>query len=148
VLADVPGLQELAMLSYRRKDLVRAEHYYRQILALTPEDAQIQNNLAWLLVTRPNAAQESLREGLALAERASAADRSAYILDTLAEAYVRANQPERAREASQEALHLAEAGKGRGEASLRYYRERLEIMARMRGALLLPGAGHAQPFEG
>jgi predicted Zn-dependent protease len=148
VLADLPGLHELAMLAYRRQDVVRAERYYRLILTLTPEDPQVQNNLAWLLVTRPDAAPAALHEGLALAQRASSAERSAYILDTLAEAYARANQPERAQEAARAALDLAEAGKGRGEASLRYYRERWERLGRGRRAALPAGGAGAHSSEG
>jgi Zn-dependent protease with chaperone function len=143
VLADLPGLQELAMLAYRRHDLARAEHLYRQILSVTPDDPQIQNNLAWLLVTRPNASAETLREGLLLAQKASAKERAAYILDTLAEAYARVNQPERAREAAQAALDLAEAGKGRGEASLSYYRERVLTVGAKQGARWERRAGRA-----
>jgi Zn-dependent protease with chaperone function len=131
--ADLPALQELAMLAYRRNDLERAEQYFRQILTLTPDDPQVQNNLAWLLVTRPGATQEALREGLALAQRASERERAAYILDTLAEAYARGNQPELARQAAQEALELAKAGKGRGDAGLGYYRERLQTIGARHG---------------
>jgi Zn-dependent protease with chaperone function len=135
-LAELPGLNRLAMSAFRRQDWGGAERYFRQILALTPDDPQVQNNLAWLLVTRPNGNRAGWTEGLELARKASARDRSAYILDTLAEAYAKAKQPELARQAAQDALNQAQAGKGRGEASLRYYQERVRAQS---------GRGPGQP---
>jgi Zn-dependent protease with chaperone function len=139
--AGVPGpehltaLQELAIKAYRRKDLTHAERYFRMILAVTPGDSQTQNNLAWLLVTRPDEDAQSLQEGLKLAERASAALQSAYVWDTLAEAYFRSHQYERARTAALQALSLAESGRGRGEATLKYYRDRVLLVSQpIRGA--------------
>lgn len=70
-----------------------------------------------------------------LAQKASAQEQAAYILDTLAEAYARTGKPERAREAAQRALNLAEAGKGRGEASLSYYRERVLTVGAKQGVM-------------
>jgi Flp pilus assembly protein TadD len=106
-------------------DHVAAERYFRVILRVTPEDPQAQNNLAWVLVTQPAPRAAELHEGLALARRAADTDDQAYIWDTLAESHYRLQQYEAAIHAASKALLLAEAGAGRGDVPLHYYRERL-----------------------
>lgn len=122
---DLPGLQALATLAYERQDLARAEKYFRLILSVAPEDPQTQNNLAWLLVTRPTTDPAAAQEGLALAKRAAGAREMAFIWDTLAEAYSRTGQASNAHAAAEKALQLARQGRGLGETGLDYYRRRV-----------------------
>lgn len=135
---DLPGLHALAMLAYEQQDLVRAERYYRLILHVTPDDAQTQNNLAWLLVTRPGADAAALQEGLTLAKQAARARDMAFIWDTLAEAYGKSGQAGQAHAAALKALQLAEQGRGVGEAGIGYYRQRVNAFPRGSGSQTLP----------
>jgi len=123
--ADLPGLHALAMLAYERQDLQRAERYYRVILRVSPDDAQTENNLAWLLVTRSKADPATVKEGLSLAKRAAQGQDMAFIWDTLAEAYGRSGDKALAHAAAEKALQLAEKGRGLGEVRLEYYRRRM-----------------------
>ena len=100
------------------------------ILAVTPEDLRVKNNLAWILVTRPQPQPAALREGLALALAAARESQRAYIWDTLAESHYRLKQYDHAVIAASKAVLLAEAGQGGGDAPLRYYRNRLKAFAR------------------
>jgi Zn-dependent protease with chaperone function len=138
--ADLPGLHALAMIAYERQDLKGAERYYRVILRVAPDDAQTQNNLAWLLVTRPSADASTVREGLSLAKQAAQAREMAFIWDTLAEAYGRAGQIAQAHAAAEKALHLAEQGQGLGEVRLDYYRQRVQAFPGDGTVPLLPEA--------
>jgi len=137
---DLPGLHALASIAYERQDLERAERYYRVILQVAPDDAQTQNNLAWLLVTRPSADPSTVREGLTLAKRAAQARDMAFIWDTLAEAYSRAGQVALAHAAAEKALQLAEKGQGLGEVRLDYYRQRIQAFPGDGSRPLLPEA--------
>lgn len=121
-------LEALAMYAYEQRDLVRAERYFRRLIAWRPDDPRDQNNLAWLLATREPAERQALDESLRLAMSAAQTSESAYIWDTLAEAYARGGHAEKARAAAAHALELAEGGQGRGEASLAYYRARLRAL--------------------
>jgi Zn-dependent protease with chaperone function len=125
----------LAYQALERDDLTGAERYFRRILSAAPEDPRVQNNLAWILVTRPDPDAAQLAEGLRLAKAAVRASSSAYIWDTLAEAYYRLKQFDLAASAADRALRLAEDGVGRGEAPLDYYRQRVRTFKRShRGA--------------
>lgn len=135
---DLPGLHALAMLAYEQQDLARAERYYRLILGLAPDDAQTQNNLAWLLVTRPSADAATIREGLALAKQAARAQDMAFIWDTLAEAYGKSGQTAAAHAAAARALRLAEEGRGLGEAGIAYYRQRINAYPEGSGPAPMP----------
>lgn len=126
-----PGvLIQLASGAHQRNDLDAAERYYRMFLDLKPDHAVVQNNLAWVLVTRPGQDAYGLEEGLSLALSASSASREAFIWDTLAESYDRLNRRAQAIAAAEEALALAEGGKGRGDAPLKYYRDRVQEFSR------------------
>lgn len=131
----LPAMQFLASRAVEQGNLRRAERLFRGVLRARPDDPQTQNNLAWVLVTRPQPEPGELREGLHLAEQAARADEQAYIWDTLAESYYRLHRIDAAIRASAKALDLAEADMGRGVAPLSYYRERLESFRRQsRGA--------------
>ena len=72
--------------------------------------------------------EERLAEGIALAEMAARNSPSAYIWDTLAEAYTQSNRRNMARQAAFEAYRLAKAGQELGTAPISYYRNRMEQM--------------------
>jgi Zn-dependent protease with chaperone function len=124
--SDIRAAQFLASASYQEGDLARAERYFRMILAWGPDEPEAQNNLAWLLVTKPAPSPLDLREGLGLAERASEARQAAFIWDTLAEAYAKNGEAMKAEAAADMALRLAESGQETGGESLDYYRARLQ----------------------
>ncbi|MCZ6557240.1 MAG: tetratricopeptide repeat protein [SAR324 cluster bacterium] len=124
--AAVQGLQFLAMRAYERKDYPAAERYFRRLLQINPDDPKVQNNLAWLLVTRPGTEPYLVQEGLDLALRATHAAELAFIWDTLAEAHLRTGRFEKAAAAAEKALRLARENKGRGDTPLAYFRERAE----------------------
>ena len=128
--AQLEGLNYLALQAFERKDFSTAERYFRRLMEVNPEDPSIQNNLAWLLVTRPGAETGHLQEGLRLARMASRASESAFIWDTLAEAYFRTNHLAKSKSAAERALGLAKAGRGRGNTPLAYYRGRLADFGR------------------
>ncbi len=127
---ELQGLRFMAMRAYEREDFPAAERYFRKLLRATPDDPGLQNNLAWLLVTLPEAGPAQLQEGLRLARQAARAGEVAFIQDTLAEAYYQAGRMEDSVSAARRALHLAEQGRGRGNTSLAYYRDRAEKFAR------------------
>jgi len=124
--AEFRAAQYLAASSFQAGDLPRAERYFRMILTWRPEEPEAQNNLAWLLVTKPEPSSHELREGMSLAEQASEARQAAFIWDTLAEAYGKNGQPMKAEAAADMALRLAEAGKETGGESMEYYRSRMQ----------------------
>ena len=126
---DLPALRFLAARALAREEHASSERYFRMILAVTPEDPRVKNNLAWILVTRPQPQPAALREGLALALAAARESQHAYIWDTLAESHYRLKQYDHAVIAASKAVVLAEAGQGRGDAPLRYYRNRLKAFA-------------------
>jgi Flp pilus assembly protein TadD len=82
---------------------------FRRVLELKPDDADAQNNLAWLLATCP---ADSLRNGAAAIEHAQRANqlcggRRADVLNTLAAAYAEAGRFPEALAAARKALELA-----------------------------------------
>ena len=127
--SDLPLLHFLASRALERERTQDAERYLRLILQVTPSDAPTLNNLAWVLVTRPQAPEGLLQEGLALAREATLLSDSAYIWDTLAEAHHRLNQHPQAAQAAVRALRLARDGVNSGEAPLEYYQRRAEELA-------------------
>ncbi|NLX18079.1 MAG: M48 family metalloprotease [Desulfobulbus sp.] len=70
-----------------RKLEQRAIHAYEEALKLTPMSAEINNNLAWLLLTAQDRALRDPERALALARTAARLKEHGYILDTLATAY-------------------------------------------------------------
>jgi predicted Zn-dependent protease len=103
------------LLSYA--DLLQDRHREREALAvyeralkLAPDDPEVMNNLAWLLLT---ARIPWIRDGeraLVLARRAAAVSRKAYILDTLALACFVNGRKEEAVRLEDEAIRLDPAG--------------------------------------
>jgi Zn-dependent protease with chaperone function len=130
--AEVRAAQFLASASFQEGDLTRAEHYFRMVLTWRPGEPEAQNNLAWLLVTKPEPSSQDLHEGVGLAERASEARQAAFIWDTLAEAYAKDGQAMKAEAAADMALRLAESGQETGGESVEYYRTRFQKFSEAR----------------
>jgi Zn-dependent protease with chaperone function len=70
-----------------RKMERKAVDAYEKALQLTPKSAEINNNLAWLLVTAQDKTIRDPERALALARTAALLKENGYIIDTLATAY-------------------------------------------------------------
>ncbi len=77
----------LGDIYYRQKAYGEAINAYGQSLLLVPENPEVLNNLAWLLVTCEDGRFIDGDHGLLLASRAAALKPAPHILDTLAHAY-------------------------------------------------------------
>jgi tetratricopeptide (TPR) repeat protein len=66
----LPAQHALAMLAYAQGDLGRAERILRAVVARHADNAQVLNDLAWIIQELHGAAPEALSEALGLAERA------------------------------------------------------------------------------
>lgn len=84
---------------------------YRRALAINPDDADVQNNLAWVLVSFPQAAPRHGQEAVNLSERANQLTGNAnpIMLRTLAAAYAEVGRFQEAVATAQRAAQLAEA---------------------------------------
>lgn len=103
----------------------QAEPIYRRILDITPNDALVLNNLAWLLAIHYEDHPEKIEESIQLTRLAIEQENVAFIWDTLAEGYLKIGKNQQAWEAAQQALRLAKQGMGLSpQAGLEYYQER------------------------
>jgi len=91
---------------------------YEDSLARDPEQAEVLNNLAWLLLTASDPAMLDAERALALAERAVALQPAPYIIDTLATAYWATGE-------RQQALALAGQAMAADPANRPHYQEQL-----------------------
>ena len=108
----------------------KAEIWYRRALLINPGESRTLNNLAWLLTETHNDDQKRLKESMELAQKALESKKTAFIWDTLAEAYFMNGFYEKAAKASHNALESAEEGNGISvEADLDYYKKRFKQMA-------------------
>ena len=127
---DVSLLTKMGDLLYFQDHKHKAEIWYRRALELNPEESRTLNNLAWLLTETHNDDQKRLKESMELAQKALESKKTAFIWDTLAEAYFINGLYEKAAEASHNALESAEEGNGISvEADLDYYKKRFKQMA-------------------
>ena len=127
---DASLLTKMGDLLYFQDRKNQAEIWYRRALELNPGESRTLNNLAWLLTETHLGDQKRLKESIELAQKALAGKRTAFIWDTLAEAYFRNGLYEKAADAARNALERAEEGKGISvEADLDYYRKRFKQMA-------------------
>jgi len=123
-------LTKMGDLLYFQDHKNKAEIWYRRALELNPEESRTLNNLAWLLTETHYDDQKRLKESIELAKKALEGKRSAFIWDTLAEAYFMNGLYEKAADAAHNALESAEEGNGISvEADLDYYRKRFKQMA-------------------
>jgi protein O-mannosyl-transferase len=95
----------------QKGQLAEAITEFQKALQFTPGDPAIQNNLAWLLATCPQASLRNGTKAVELARQASelTGGKSPAFLDTLAAAYAEAGQFSEAVKTAQDALRLAEA---------------------------------------
>ena len=129
-LKDAPLLTKMGDLLYFQDHKNKAEIWYRRALELNPEEPRTLNNLAWLLTETHNDDQKRLKESMVLAQKALEGKKTAFIWDTLAEAYFRNGLYEKAADAAHNALESAEEGIGISvEVDLDYYRKRFKQMA-------------------
>ena len=127
---DASLLTKMGDLLYFQDRKNQAEIWYRRALELNPGESRTLNNLAWLLTETHLGDQKRLKESMELAQKALAGKRTAFIWDTLAEAYFRNGLYEKAADAAHNALESAKQGKGISvEADLDYYRKRFKQMA-------------------
>ena len=77
---------------------------YEIALALSPDDPELMNNLAWTMVTRENVTPREKSRALLLAGRAVEIKPAAHILDTLAEALYVNGRYEEALEVGSQAM--------------------------------------------
>ncbi|MBF0289159.1 MAG: M48 family metalloprotease [SAR324 cluster bacterium] len=115
-------------IRYQVNDRIdQAEPIYRKLLDITPHDTLVLNNLAWLLVTHFDDYPEKIEESLALALLAVKQEEAAFILDTLAESYLKNGNYQQAFQTAHQALRLAQQGKGISpEAGMDYYQKRFD----------------------
>ena len=92
---------------------------YEQGLTLAPDQPEILNNLAWLLLTAKEGRFRDPRRALALAEKAAAVKPEGFILDTLAAAYWANGMTDLAVRTEQQAIRA-------DPRNSRYYRDQIE----------------------
>jgi len=127
---DASLLTKMGDLLYFQDQKNNAEIWYRRALELNPGESRTLNNLAWLLTETHLGDKKRLKESMELAQKALAGKKTAFIWDTLAEAYFMNGLYEKAADAAHHALQSAEEGNGIGvEADLDYYRKRFKQMA-------------------
>ncbi|MDA8161082.1 MAG: M48 family metalloprotease [Desulfobacteraceae bacterium] len=122
-IGEAPGnylwRQLLGDLEYSRRHYREAAAAYRQALELSPEQPEILNNLAWLLLTVDDPGLADPAAALTLARKAVAIEPSGHILDTLGLAYWENGSREQAVLAEQRAAH-------QDPANQRYYQIQMQ----------------------
>ena len=127
---DASLLTKMGDLLYFQDHKNKAEKWYRRALDINPDESRTLNNLAWLLTETHNDDKKRLKESMKLAQKALESKKTAFIWDTLAEAYFMNGLYDKAAEASHNALESAEEGNGISvEADLDYYKKRFKQMA-------------------
>ena len=128
--ADVSLLTKMGDLLYFQDHKYKAEKWYRRALEINPGKSRTLNNLAWLLTETHNDDQKRLKESMELAQKALEGKKTAFIWDTLAEAYFINGLYEKAVDAAHHAVESAEEGNGISvDADLDYYKNRFKQMA-------------------
>ncbi len=118
--------QYLGDRRYGEGDMMAAAAAYERSLASEPGNAQVMNNLAWLLATAEEQSLQDPKRALDLALESVRLSPSAHALDTLAESYFANNDVEAA--VATAALAVERAGENRA-----YYEEQLERFRNMLG---------------
>ncbi len=97
----------LGDIQYRRGAYGEAIESYERSLELAPQNPEVLNNLAWLLLTSEDSQFINVDYGAILASKAAALKPAPHILDTLAHAYWLQGEKELALEVEAKALALA-----------------------------------------
>jgi Zn-dependent protease with chaperone function len=121
---NVQLYQNLAMVYHAVGQYREAMKTYDRLIRLDPEHAIALNNLAWLLATAEDHGLRDEKRALILAKKAVALERSAMVLDTLAEAYFVNGMIPQAVSTIKEAIDLTENGKAYYEQQLRRFQEK------------------------
>lgn len=103
----------LGLASFRQGKSKEAADAWQQALAIKPDQPPIENNLAWLLATTPDASVRNGPKAVALAEQANqtTGGANAFVLHTLAAAYAATGRYGEAAAIARRALELAAAQK-------------------------------------
>ena len=104
----VPAFVGLGNLAFAGGALEEAEAYYRQALAVAPEDPGANNNLAMLYLARGTGLDEA--ERLARQALAQSGPLQPYVLDTMAHIYMRQGRYQDAEAVLEEAESAAPLG--------------------------------------
>ncbi len=104
----------------------------RHLVARSPADANLHNELAWLLLTGPEPWLRDPVQALALAERAYALDPSPNVIDTLAEAAYQTGDPLRAVSLEMIAISKVEGNSAFFERQLAKFRAAAEAARQQR----------------
>jgi tetratricopeptide (TPR) repeat protein len=97
----LPALMALGNVAFQRGDLIEAEIYYRKVLKVVPDHAGANNNLAMVFLVRGS--RLDYAETLAKTALKQAGPFRPYVLDTLANVYMREGRYNHARDALDEA---------------------------------------------
>jgi tetratricopeptide (TPR) repeat protein len=103
----------LGLASFQRGDVKEAIDVWQRSLEIDPDQPSVQNNLAWLLATTPDALLRNGAKAVALAEQASQLNGGGnpMVLHTLAAAYAEMGRYGDAVATARRALELAAAQK-------------------------------------
>lgn len=118
--------RNLATIYHHLGEHAQAKEAYEKALAIQPAQPSVLNNLAWLLVTSPDASLREPVRGLRLARRAVSMQRIPPFLDTLAEAYYVNGYPRKAVALVEEALSKAQDRREYYESQRKRFQEGLE----------------------
>ena len=97
----LPALMALGNVAFQDGDLIEAEIYYRKVLRLVPDHAGANNNLAMVFLVRGSRLDTA--EQLAKTALKNAGPFRPYVLDTLANVYMREGRYPDARQVLDEA---------------------------------------------
>lgn len=122
--AEVEAWVALGNLSFNAGDWAGAERYYRRALKASPHHAGAGNNLAMVYLAQDKNMDQA--EGLAAEALTQAGALKPYILDTLANIYLRQRRYAEARTAVKQALAAAPAGNAEFDARLRQTKEKID----------------------
>ncbi len=111
---------------YDKQNIERAAAAYEKALALTPDNADVLNNLAWLLATSDNSKLYKPQRALYLAQKAIELKKEAHIWDTLAQSLFINGRVQEAIDAEQQALAMNPENR-------KIYEEQLEKFKRTLG---------------
>lgn len=97
----LPAMMALGNAAFQGGDLIEAEIYYRKVLKLVPDHAGANNNLAMVFLVRGSRLEYA--ETLAKTALKQAGPFRPYVLDTLANVYIREGRYPQAKDALDEA---------------------------------------------
>lgn len=97
----LPAMMALGNAAFQGGDLIEAEIYYRKVLKLVPDHAGANNNLAMVFLVRGSRLEYA--ETLAKTALKQAGPFRPYVLDTLANVYMREGRYPQAKDALDEA---------------------------------------------